>query len=362
MNINEFKNKNYDNLEKVLPILHMPSENKQRERNVATECRMLLDAATYSIIKIPKIVVDLLDVYLVEFPFNEGPVFDKNTLQLHPKMIYQSLYSMMLAMTYRFHGYKEDIYKLIRENQFPWMENGYISDYNLQQKIDELVSYFYKYWISSFIKYESGEYKYSSYKIMSTKFYVDWDLDFNKQCNYFRIYNHIGHTKDIVANNIIPWIVYYSQKLRILDADKIKLAAELDGYNHHLADDSLFIHECINDNRGITYFFKRYKYHLAEYTGAILVLMDMIKYQKTETPTDPNMDLVKIIGGILEKSKNIPKCPGITKSAVNGKNLVVKYESDEEPDNIFISESMAKKISDDSNYRKLTSRLDNIQE
>ena len=86
----------------------------------------------------------------------------------------------------------------------------------------------------------------------------------------------------------------------------------------------------------------------------------MIKYQKTETPTDPNMDLVKIIGGILEKSKNIPKCPGITKSAVNGKNLVVKYESDEEPDNIFISESMAKKISDDSNYHKLTARHGNI--
>lgn len=360
MNINEFKNKNYDNLEKVLPIFRMPSENKQRERNVATECRMLLDAATYRIIKIPKIVVDLLDVYLVEFPFNEGPVFDKKTLQLHPKIIYQSLYSMMLEITYRFHGCKKDIYRLIAQNRFPRMENGYISDYNLQQKIDELVSYFYKYWVSSIIKYESREYKYSSYKIMSNKFYVDWNLDFNAKCNDIRIYYNIHHTKDIVADNIIPWIVYYSQKLRILDADKIELAAELDGYNHHLADDSLFIHECINDNRGITYFFKRYKYHLAEYTGAILVLMDMIKYQKTETPTDPNMDLVKIIGGILEKSKNIPKCPSITKSAVNGKNLVVKYESDEEPDNIFISESMAKKISDDSNYHKLTNRHGNI--
>lgn len=343
MNINEFKNKNYDNLEKVLPILHMPSENKQRERNVATECRMLLDAATYRIIKIPKIVVDLLDVYLVEFPFNEGPVFDKTTLQLHPKIIYQSLYSMMLEITYRFHGCKKDIYRLIAQNRFPWMENGYISDYNLQQKIDELVSYFYKYWISSIIKYESREYKYSSYKIMSNKFYVDWNLDFNAKCNDIRIYYNIHHTKDIVADNIIPWIVYYSQKLRILDADKIKLAAELDGYNHHLADDSLFIHECINDNRGITYFFKRYKYHLAEYTGAILVLMDMIKYQKTEMPTDPNMDLVKRIGDILEKYKDIPKCPDITESTVNGKNLVVKYESDKEPDTIFISESMAKK-------------------
>ena len=361
MNINEFKNKNYDNLEKVLPIFRMPSKNKQHERNVAMECRMVLDAATYKIIKIPKIVVNLLDVYLVEFPFNEGPVFDKKTLQLHPKMIYQSLYSMMLAITYRFHGCKEDIYKLIRENKFPWMINdGCISDMNLQEKIDDLVSYFYKYWISSIVKYESCEYKYSSYKIMSAKFYVDWDLDFNKQCNYFRIYNHIGHTKDIVSNNIIPWIVYYSQKLRILDADKIKLAAELDGYNHHLADDSLFIHECIDDNRSITYFFKRYKYHLSEYAGAILVLMDMIKYQKTETPTDPNMDLVKRIGDILEKYKDIPKCPDITESAVNGKNLVVKYESDEEPDTIFISESMAKKISDDSNYHKLTNRHGNI--
>lgn len=362
MNINEFRNTNYD-LEKVLPIFRrMPSENKQHERNVAMECRMVLDAATYKIIKIPKFLVDLLDVYLVEFPFNDGPIFNKKNLELNSKMIYQSLYSMMLAMTYRFHGYKEDIYKLIRENQFPWMENGYISSYNLQQKIDELVSYFYKYWVSSIIKYESREYKYSSYKIMSNKFYVDWNLDFNVKCNSIRIHYNMHHTKDIVADNIIPWIVYYSQKLRILDADKIELAAELDGYNHHLADDSLFIHECINDNRGITYLFKRYKYHLAEYTGAILVLMDMIKYQKTETPTDPNMDLAKIIGGILEKSKNIPKCPSITKSAVNGKNLVVKYESDEEPDNIFISESMAKKISDDSNYRKLTSRLDNIQE
>ena len=161
MNINEFKNKNYDNLEKVLPILHMPSENKQRERNVATECRMLLDAATYRIIKIPKIVVDLLDVYLVEFPFNDGHVFDKKTLELNSKIIYQSLYSMMLAMTYRFHGCKEDIYKLIGKNQFPWMIGGYISDFNLQEKIDDLISYFYKYWISSFIKYESGEYKYS---------------------------------------------------------------------------------------------------------------------------------------------------------------------------------------------------------
>lgn len=360
MNINEFKNKNYDNLEKVLPILHMPSENKQRERNVATECRMVLDAATYKIIKIPKIVVNLLDVYLVEFPFNDGPVFDKKTLDLHPKMIYQSLYSMMLAMTYRFHGYKEDIYKLIRENQFPWMENGYISGYNLQQKIDELVSYFYKYWISSIIKYESREYKYSSYKIMSNKFYVDWNLDFNAKCNDIRIYYNIHHTKDIVADNIIPWIVYYSQKLRILDADKIEIAAELDGYNHHLADDSLFIHECINDNRGITYFFKRYKYHLAEYTGVILVLMDMIKYQKTETPTDPNMDLAKRIGDILEKFNDIPEYQDIKASVVNGKNLVVKYESYEEPDSVFISESMAKKISDDSNYHKLTDRHGNI--
>lgn len=355
MNINEFRNKNYDDLKKVLPIFRMLSENKQRERNVAMECRMVLDAATYRIIKIPKIVVDLLDVYLVEFPFNDGPIFNKKNLELNSKLIYQSLYSMMLAMTYRFHGCKEDIYKMIRENQFPWMIND-ISDINLQEKIDDLVSYFYKYWISSIVKYESSKYKYSSYKIMSTKFYVDWDLDFNKRCNYFRIYNHIGHTKDIVANNIIPWIVYYSQKLRILDADKIKFAAELDGYNHHLADDSLFIHECINDNRGITYFFKRYKYHLSEYTGAILVLMDMIKYQKTETPTDPNMDLAKRIGGILEKYKDIPKCPGITESTVNGKNLVVKYESDAEPDDIFISESMAKKISDDSNFHTLADR------
>ena len=108
---------------------------------------------------------------------------------------------MMLAMTYRFHGYKEDIYKLIRENQFPWMENGYISGYNLQRKIDELVSYFYKYWVSSIIKYESREYKYSSYKIMSNKFYVDWNLDFNAKCNDIRIYYNIHHTKDIVADN-----------------------------------------------------------------------------------------------------------------------------------------------------------------
>lgn len=112
MNINEFKNKNYDNLKKVLPIFQMFSENKHHERNVAMKCRMILDAATYKIIKIPKIVVNLLDIYLIEFPFNDGPVFDKKTLELNSKIIYQSLYSMMLAMTYRFHGYKEDISKM----------------------------------------------------------------------------------------------------------------------------------------------------------------------------------------------------------------------------------------------------------
>ena len=88
--------------------------------------------------------------------------------------------------------------------------------------------------------------------------------------------------------------------------------------------------------------------------------MDMIKYQKNETPTDPNMDLAKRIGDILEKSKDIPKHKDTTDSVVNGKNLVVKYESYEEPDSVFISESMAKKMSDDSNYHKLTDRHGNI--
>ena len=72
------------------------------------------------------------------------------------------------------------------------------------------------------------------------------------------------------------------------------------------------------------------------------------------------MDLAKRIGDILEKSNDIPEYQDIKASIINGKNLVVKYESYEEPDSVFISESMAKKISDDSNYHKLTDRHGNI--